>query len=342
MRNLKFILKRLGYSVFVLIGLSILIFVIARIMPGDPARMALGARAPEWVIEKLREEMHLNEPIYVQYYYWFKVAIKGDLGTSLVTKRPVTNDIKEFFPATLELVIYTCFLMTIIGVTLGTFAGWRKNTWVDNLVRGISYIGIVTPSFVFAIFFMLIFGYVLDIFPTIGRLSPNLLPPTRVTGFITLDALLDRNLIVFFDAIKHIFLPAISLMMGGIASSSRITRSSVTENIGKDFIITFRSYRIPERVIMFKYLLKPSLIPTISVVGLSFAALLGNSFLVELIFGWPGIAKYGMNAMLRKDLNALIAVVLIVGFIFILVNLMVDLMVCYLDPRINLKARSNY
>ena len=335
-KTIKFIAKRLVFSVFVLVGLSILIFVIARVMPGDPARMALGARAPEWVAERLREEMHLYEPLYVQYYYWAKGALHGDFGMSLVTRRSVANDIKKFFPASLELALYAGIFMGIIGIILGTISGWYANTWVDNLVRVISYMGIITPSFVFAIFFVLIFSYVLEILPTIGRLTPGVVPPPSITGIITFDALITGRFNVFFDALKHLLLPAISLAMGPLSQEARITRASLVDNVQKDYIASERSCGIPERTIMFKYLLKPSLIPTITIYGLDFASIFGNAFLVELIFSWPGLSRYGMNAMMQKDLNAITAVVLVLGLIFIIVNIVVDLTVGYLDPRIGL------
>ncbi|MEA1964670.1 MAG: ABC transporter permease [Candidatus Aerophobetes bacterium] len=336
MRGIKFLAKRLVYSVFVLVGLSILIFTIARVMPGHPARMALGARAPEWAVERLREEMHLNEPLYVQYYYWVNDALHGDLGMSLVTRRSVANDIKEFFPASLELALYAGIFMGIIGIILGTISGWYSNTWVDNLVRMISYIGIITPSFVWAIFFVLIFGYLLALFPTMGRLTPGVGPPPSITGMVTLDALITGHFAAFFDALKHLLLPAISLALGPLSQEARITRSSLVDNAKKDYVASERSCGIPERTIMFKYLLKPSFIPTISIYGLDFAAILGNAFLIELIFNWPGLSRYGMNAMLQKDLNAMIAVILVFGLIFIIVNIIVDLIVGYLDPRIRL------
>ena len=335
-KTIKFIAKRLVFSVFVLVGLSILIFVIARVMPGHPARMALGARAPEWAVERLREEMHLNEPLYVQYYYWAKGALHGNFGISLVTRRSVADDIKAFFPASLELALYAGIFMGIVGIILGTISGWYANTWVDNLVRVISYMGIITPSFVFAIFFVLIFSYVLEILPTIGRLTPGVVPPPSITGIITFDALITGRFNVFFDALKHLLLPAISLAMGPLSQEARITRASLVDNVQKDYIASARSCGIPERTIMFKYLLKPSLIPTITIYGLDFAAILGNAFLVELIFNWPGLSRYGMNAMLQKDLNAITAVVLVLGLIFIIVNIVVDLTVGYLDPRIGL------
>jgi len=332
----KFIVKRLAYSVFVLIGLSILIFTLSRVMPGNPARMALGSRAPVWAVEKLREEMHLNESIYIQYYYWAKSALKGDFGVSLVTRRNVASDIKEFFPASLELALFAGILMGVLGIIFGTVSGWYNNTWIDNSLRVISYIGVVTPSFVFAIFFVLIFSYGLELFPTMGRLSSNITPPPQITRLLTIDALLAGRFDIFLNALKHLFLPAISLAMGPLAQEARITRSSITDNIKKDYIASERSCGIPEKTIMFKYLLKPSLIPTVSIYGLDFASLLGNAFLIELIFNWPGLSRYGMNAMLRKDLNAMTATILVFGAVFVLTNIVVDLVVGYLDPRIRL------
>ncbi|NNG00786.1 MAG: ABC transporter permease [Desulfobacteraceae bacterium] len=338
MRLVRFLAKRLMHAAFVLIGLSILIFLIARVMPGNPARMAMGPRAPQWAIEKLEKQMYLDRPLPIQYFYWFKSAISGDFGDSLVTKRSVSEDIIEYFPASLELAIYAAVFMGIAGVVLGTVSGWFANTWIDNLVRVIAYIGIVTPSFVFAIFFVLIFSYWLELFPTIGRLSSGIDGPPVITGMVTLDALITGNPAAFWDGLKHIFLPAVSLAMGPMAQEARITRSSLADNAGKDFIAAERACGIPERTIMFKYLLKPSLIPTISIYGLDFASLMGNAFLIELIFNWPGLSRYGMNAILQKDLNAVIAAIMVFGVVFVIVNIAIDLAVERLDPRIRFRT----
>jgi peptide/nickel transport system permease protein len=339
MTLLKQIMKRLFHALFVIIGLSILIFTIARVMPGKPARMALGSRAPQFAIDNLRKQMHLDEPLYIQYFYWARGALNGDLGESLVTRRNVAEDIKEMFPASLELAIYSGVFMGIMGVILGTISGWYNNTWVDNIVRVFSYIGVATPSFVFAIFLMLIFCYGLEIFPTIGRIGPEFEAPPVVTGMMTIDALLAGNFPLFLNSLKHLFLPALSLSMGGMAQEARITRASFTDNSKKDFIAAERACGFPERTIMFKYLLKPSLIPTISIYGLDFAATLGNAFLIELIFNWPGLSYYGMTAMLSKDLNAVTATILVFGMVFVTVNIIVDLVVEYLDPRIRLRTQ---
>ena len=338
MRTVSFILNRALHSIFVLLGLSVVIFTISRVMPGDPARMAVGSRAPQWVVDNIREQMHLNDSLPVQYFYWLTDALHGDFGISLVTRRDVAQDIREFFPATLELALFAGVMMGVLGITLGTISARHKDKWVDNVVRVLSYLGVVTPSFVFAIIFLLVFGYVLDWFPTMGRLSDSLTRPPVVTGLMTVDALLAGDLAVFWDAVHHLVLPATALAMGGIAQEARITRATMSDNLMKDYIGAERALGVPERVIMGKFLLKPSLIPTISILGLDFAATMSNAFLVELIFVWPGLSRYGINAMLRKDLNAIAAVIMVLGVVFILVNILVDVVVVQLDPRIRLSA----
>ncbi|TEU18392.1 MAG: ABC transporter permease [Anaerolineales bacterium] len=336
MRFFTFLVRRAIHSVFVLLGLSIVIFIISRIMPGDPARMALGARAPQWVVDNLREQMHLDEKLHVQYYYWLRDALHGDFGISLVTRRPVADDIKEFFPATFELTLFAGIIMGGAGIFFGTVSARHKDKWIDNVVRVISYLGVVTPAFVFAVLFLLLFGMTLNWMPTMGRLSPEVSRPPLITGFITVDSLLTGNLTAFFDALWHLILPGIALAMGGLAQEARITRSTMSDNLTKDYIASARSLGIPERVIMRRFLLKPSLIPTVSILGLDFAGTMSNAFLVEMIFNWPGSSRYGINAMLNKDLNAIAAVILILGVVFITVNILVDLVVVQLDPRIRL------
>jgi len=336
--NTIFLAKRFVHSVFVLLGLSIVIFFIARIVPGDPVRLAVGARAPQWVVDNMREQMHLHEPLHIQYGYWLRDALRGDFGISLVTRRGVAEDIKEFFPATLEVAIYSLFISVTGALTFGTISARYKDRWGDNVIRIFSYLGIVTPSFVFAIIFLLIFAFVLDWLPAIGRLSNGLMLPPRVTGMVTIDALLIGDFDVFWDASKHIIMPALSLAVGSMAQEARITRSSMADNLTKDYIASARALGVSEGLIMRRFLLKPSLIPTVSILGLDFAAGLGNAFLVEQIFNWPGLSRYGMNAMLSKDLNAISAVILTFGVVFIVVNICVDFVVAQLDPRIRLRT----
>jgi peptide/nickel transport system permease protein len=224
------------------------------------------------------------------------------------------------------------------GIGLGIVSARYKDTWIDNAVRLFSYAGIVTPSFVFASLFILLFGWVLKWFPILGRISENTIAPPVVTGLVTIDSLLAGQLGVFLDALKHLILPALALAMGSIAQEARITRSTMADNLNKDYIAAERALGISERTVMGRFLLKPSLIPTVSILGLDIASTFSIAFLVELIFNWPGLARYGMQAMLHKDLNAISAVILVLGVVFVLVNITVDIIVAQLDPRIRLSA----
>ncbi len=335
-RQITYILRRLVYSILVLLGLSLVIFIISRIMPGDPARMALGPRAPEEVVQRLRVEMHMDKTIPVQYLHWLKGAVQGDFGKSLRSERPVMEDIMNVFPATLELAFYILIFMSIFGFGIGTLSARYRDTWVDNLGRIISYLGVITPPFVFALLGMMVFAYFIPILPPMGRISPDIVAPVKITGFLTVDALIQGNFTAFFSALRHLILPTISLGLVGMAEESRIVRGSVCNNMDQDYIAAARSYGIPERIITFRDLLKPSLIPGVSILGLEFATVMANALLVELIFNWPGFARYTMKAMLGKDLNAISAAVLLVGVVFIFSNILVDIAVNILDPRIKL------
>ena len=337
----SFLIRRFLLSIFVIIGLSIVIFIIARVIPGDPARMSLGPRAPEEVVQKLRQEMHLDKSLPEQYFYWIKGIVRGDFGLSLTTKSPVLRDIKEYFPATMELAIFAGTLMAIFAILLGVLAARYKDTWVDNLIRVSSYFGIAIPGFVAAIAFMMLFGYYWPILPVLGRLSPGMIPPKTITGLLTLDSLIEGNFPAFWDALKHMIAPAVALSLAGLFQEARITRSSMVENMHKEFLAAERGYGIPEKIIMSKYLLKPSLISTVSIMGLDFASLISTAFLVELILNWPGISRYGINAMLHKDLDAISAVIIVFGVVFVVVNIIVDVIVALLDPRIRLGTNRN-
>jgi peptide/nickel transport system permease protein len=207
---------------------------------------------------------------------------------------------------------------------------------LDTLIRILAYLGIAIPPFVVAVLLVLLFGYTIPILPVFGRFSAGIPAPPHITGMLVLDSLLSGNFVALGDSIKHLILPALALSLGGMFQDARITRASMVDNINKDYLAAERGYGIPESTIMFKYLLKPSLIPTVSVMGMEFGTVVANAFLVELIFNWPGISRYGINAMLTKDLNAISAVILIIGFIFIVMNILVDIIVAFLDPRIRL------
>jgi len=327
------ILKRLGWALVVLFGLSVIIFSLMRVIPGDPARLALGPTVPEEIVEQYRERMHYNDPLPMQYYYWLTGVLKGDLGVSTVTHRSVTTDFAEFLPATLELVIWAGIPSIFFALFLGVMGAMYNNRWPDYIIRFSSYIIIATPAFVWAVLFLLIFGYWIPILPSIGgRISMGYSVPS-VTGLMVLDALIDGQPAAAWDAFLHLILPALALSLSHVMQEARITRSYMLENAGKDYITMITSQGVPREVINRKFLLKPSIIPTVSIMGMDKAAIFGNAFLVETIFNWPGISRYAMNAILGKDINAVCGVVRLLGVIFILTNLLVEIVVIMLDPR---------
>jgi peptide/nickel transport system permease protein len=302
--------------------------------------MALGPRVPEETVQAYRDMYHYNDPLPVQYFYWLSGVLRGDFGDSLGTRRPVATDVKDFLPATLDLVCLAGLLQIVIGLTVGIISNMYKNKWPDIALRITGYIGVATPAFVMAVFLLLIFGYWFKILPSIGgRISSGYSVPA-VTGFTLIDALLSGNINAFGDAFAHVILPALALSIGPSMQEAKITRSSMLDNKNKEYIAMATTQGIPKRAINTRFLLKPSVIPTISIIGLDFASLFGNAFLVEQIFNWPGLSRYGITAMLQKDINAVCAVVLIFGLVFIIVNVAVDIIVAFLDPRMRQKRAS--
>lgn len=333
-----FYLIRRGISLFfVLLGLAILIFVIARIVPGDPARIALGPTAtPEQVIE-LQVEMGLDQPYIVQLGTYLSGLANGDLGKSLLTSRPVLDDIMGALPATLELVLFTIILQIVISIPLGVLAAIYRDTWLDNVTRILSLIGVVTPGFVLAIMLQLIAAYYWGFFPITGRLDAGIDFSADYTGLLLVDGLIQGRWDVVGDALRHLFLPAIALAAAGIGQIVRITRASMIEVASRDFVEASRAYGIPERVVTFRYMLRVAAVTPLTILGLEFASLIGNAFIVEFVFSWPGIASYGVRTILQKDLNAVIGVVLVSGVFFVVANLLIDIILSVLDPRHRLR-----
>jgi peptide/nickel transport system permease protein len=339
MEFLYFLIRRALWSLVVLIGLSIAIFVIARVMPGDPARMALGPRASQEQVDELKTRMGLDLPLVQQYERFVLGAAHGDLGLSFLTKRPVTDDIRETFAATLELVLVTILIAFLFGVPLGAFAAANKDGWIDNGVRLWTIFGAVTPSFLLAILLQVLAGYVLHALPTTGRLTPDSGVSAPYTGLLLIDTLLRGNLSGFLDAFRHILLPAIALSTATTGQIARITRASMIDVSRQDYIEAARAFGVPAWLRLFKYTLRPAFVPPLTILGLEFASLIGNAFVVELVFAWPGMASYGVRSILQKDLNALMGVVMISGLFFVVANLIIDVAVGFVDPRVRLGGR---
>lgn len=333
----QFLLRRIAGFAGVLLVLALMIFVLARVVPGDPARIALGPTASDAQVQQLRSEMGLDDPLTMQFVHFLGNAVQGDFGVSLISGRPVAQEIAALLPATLELVLATLVIMLVFGLPLGVLAARYRNTWADTLLRIVSLLGVTMPSFLFAILLQLFAAYFLVSWPILGRLDNALSGFDGPTGLYTLDGLLTGRLDVTLSALQHLAFPAIALAMSGIGQIMRITRSAMIEHQRRDHVQTLRSFGVPGRVVTFRYLFKLSAIAPLTIMGLEFASLIGNAFVVELIFSWGGFASAGLEAILQKDLNAVMAVVLVSGCFFVVANLLIDVLIGLIDPRLRMK-----
>jgi peptide/nickel transport system permease protein len=328
------LIHRLVASLVVLAGVSMLMFVIARVIPGDPARIALGPNATEAQVEALRHERHLDQPIPVQYWEYVREVAHGNLGNSLYSNRPVRQDIAQYLPATLELVFIAAAMIVLIGIPVGVLSARYRGRLGDHLGRLGSIMGVSTPAFVWGVILQLVFAYFWRLFPIEGRLTASLPSPPPITGFFVVDSVLAGDGKTLIDSLHHLALPALALAMAGIGQTARLTRASMAETYRKPFIEMAHAYGFREARIANRYAFRPALVPVLTILGLDIAALLGNAFLVESVFGWPGLSRYGVEVILHKDLDAIVGTVLIIATAFLVANIAVDLLVAVVNPRI--------
>jgi peptide/nickel transport system permease protein len=317
-----------------LFAVIVLVFVLVRVLPGDPARLALGPDAPMSQVIELRERLGLDKPLHIQFSLFLSNLINGKMGISLLTNRDVFQDVSEFYFASLELALAAMTIAIVVGIPVGIASARKQNTWIDHLSRVFSLGGVSVPAFWLAIMLILVFSYYMRITPISGRLDSNVSPPLRITGLYLLDSLLSLNIPAFVSSLKHILLPAICLAVSPLAQIVRLLRTGIIEHERKPYIVALRANGMPESLVNRKYLFKVSFIPTLSVIGLLFASIIANAFVVETVFSWPGIARYGANAILYADFNAIVGVTIVVGITFVVVNLFVDMLYGYFDPRI--------
>lgn len=324
----------------VLFGLSALIFTISRILPGKPVRLALGPLASEKQVQRLRQAMGLNQPIHEQYLNWLVGVAHGQWGMSLRTGNNVLYDILVRLPATVELVMVALLFALVLAIPFGVIAGTNKDRWPDHISRILALSGVSMPRFWVAILLQILFVAILGIFPLQGRLSPHVTPPPTITGLYLVDSVITGQWHVFFDALEHIILPAFALGLSTLAQVMRLIRSDLIEEQRKDYVLAAQGYGLPQNLIKLKYMLKNAFTSSLTIIGLEVGFLLGNAFLVGIVFSWPGIATYGVQAILFQDFNAIIGVTIVVGAAFLLANLAVDVLYGYLDPRVRMVSNS--
>ncbi|KLU66951.1 dipeptide transport system permease protein DppB [Desulfosporosinus acididurans] len=330
---LRYIIKRLLMLIPVLLGVSIIVFLIMRVFSPDPAPIVLGQHATQQAVAAWRQVNGLNDPIYLQYYHYLTGALTGNLGTSYYTKLPVVKEIMSRFPATIELAIVAIILASFFGIVIGVISAVKKNSIFDNAGMFIALIGVSMPIFWLGILLIILFSGALHWLPSNGRINP-LLEPAHITGFFLIDSLMAGNMDAFFDALRHLILPASALAMYSMAIITRMTRSSMLDTLQQDFIRTARAKGVPEGKVVRKHALRNGLIPIVTVIGLQLGSLLGGAVLTETVFSWPGIGAYTVECILKSDFPVVQGVVLLVATIYVLMNLIVDLIYAFLDPRI--------
>jgi len=318
----------------VLIGVSILSFSLIHLAPGDPALTIAGERASPQVISAIREKYGLDKPLTTQYWVWLKQVLRGDLGRSIVSNEYVAKEILERFPNTIELTLLSMIFAVTIGCIAGIISASRQYSVSDYSFMGLAIFGVSMPVFWLGIMLMMIFGVWLRWLPISGRIS-MMISFQRITGFYLLDSLITGNFEAFISSLRYLILPSVTLSTIPMATIARVTRSSMLEVLRQDFIRTERAKGLSERIVIYKHAVKNAMIPVITVIGLNFGLLLAGAILTETVFSWPGIGRYVVNAVNMRDYSVVQGCVLFFALMFVIVNLITDIVYVYIDPRIH-------
>nr|WP_170163423.1 ABC transporter permease [Brevibacillus gelatini] len=330
---LSYSIRRILMLIPVLLGMSIVVFSIIRAIPGDPALTILGEKASPKAIEDLREVLGLNNPWYIQYFDYLKQILSGDLGVSLHSGASITQEIGPYLAATTELTIFSMVFAVIIGVNAGILSAWKQNSWFDYCAMLIALIGVSMPIFWLGLMEQWFFAQELKWLPSVGR-DNSRNPVEAITQFYILDTILAGQWDQLWEVIKHLILPSVALGTIPMAIIARITRSSMLEVMRADYVRTARAKGLAQFWVVYKHALKNAMIPVLTVIGLQTGLLLGGAVLTETIFGWPGIGRYIFTAIGNRDYPVIQSGILVIATIFVFINLLVDLLYAYIDPRI--------
>ena len=329
-----FLARRLLLQFMVLAGVLVLTFLISHTVPGDPALLRAGPKASAETIARIRHDMGLDRPLPVQLWVYVRDLFRGDLGTSILTQRPVVDDIANHFPATFELTTASLLVVIVVGIPLGVLSAVRRDRLPDHVGRIIAISGVSLPVFWLGLMLIYIFFVRLGWLPGTGRLDIGVEPPPGLTGLYLLDALAARDWQALGSTIRHLLLPVLLLSYVSLAPVVRMVRSSMLEVLGADYIRTARAKGLAERLVVYRHALRNALIPTLTIIGLSYGTLLQGAVVTETIFAWPGMAYYAVGSMTYLDYPAVIGITLVSALIYSTVNLIVDLLYGVVDPRI--------
>ena len=334
MAFLNMLRKRLLGLLLVVIGVSLITFTISHLIPGDPARLIAGDRASDAIVQNIRHQLGLHLPLYQQYGRYMLDLLHGDLGTSIRTSRPVLEDLQTFFPATLELALAALLLSVLVGVPLGVLSAVYHNRFIDQIARTLAVTGISTPAFWLGLGLILLFYGNLGWLPGSGRLDEGLEPPPTISGFYLIDSLLAGDIPLFLNALQHLILPAVTLGFVNLGVVARQIRSAMLDQLGEDYIRTARAYGLSRWAVILRHALPNALIPSVTVLGLTLGDLLYGAVLTETVFAWPGMGAYVVKSIQALDFPAVMGFAILVSFIYVLLNMAIDLLYRVIDPRI--------
>lgn len=333
---MKYLLKRLFQMIPSIFLVLLITFTLTRIVPGDPARMLAGEQAPEEAVEAIREEMGLNKSIPEQFILYVGDILQGDLGTSYRTGKPVTEDFADRFPASIELALVSLNIAVFLGIPLGILASVKKDSISDYITRFLTLLGNSLPIFWIGFVLISLLYSQLEIIPApFGRISRQINPPTNITGLYLVDSLITGDMVAFKNAFSYIITPAICLSLSSLAVISRMTRNNMLEVLNLDFIRTARSKGISDSKIIFKHGFRSILVPVLTVIGAQFGGLIGNAVVIETIFNWPGVGSYITTSILQTDYAPVQAFTVVSVFIYMGINLLLDILYTVVDPRIS-------
>lgn len=337
--KLGLILRRLLQAVPALIGIIVVTFLLTRALPGDPAAYFAGPAATPDTIAEIRHNLGLDRSLPVQFWLYIKDLAHGDFGQSLSTGQPVGQELLTRLPASLELTLLALFISTLIAVPLGILAATRPDSWVDHLCRFVVTAGVSLPTFFTGLALVYVFYYLLGWAPApLGRLNVLYTPPDTVTGFYTIDALLMGDVDTFLAALGQLALPAATLALFTLAPIARMTRAAMLQVLGSEFVRTARAAGLRGRTVLFTYAFRNAVLPVITTLGMVFSFALGANVLVEKVFSWPGIGSFAISALVVSDYAAVQGFVLLMAVLFVLLNLLIDVLYLLIDPRVGLEG----